>query len=534
MNRLDLRAAEKRLLGSMLRRQADEIPDRDFLIEDGRRITYGEANRLACSAASGFRALGVVHGDTVAFLMGSCPEFALAALGLNKLGGIWVPTNTEYKGRWLEESLQDSRARVLVVDGELLPKLAGLRELPFEQLIVRGSDPGTLDLPRQSLDEFLAQAGEEPDEAGLHFGQTAAVLFTSGTTGRAKGVMQSHNVWIQGAESTLDQLDLKPDDVAYNCLPMYQSAAWVGNLFLALAAGIPCAMDPAFSASAFWDRLRHFGATVTITLGAMHIFLWQADERDDDADNPLRAALMVPMPDEIEADFKKRFGIERIIQAYGQSEAMPILRRTPGRSWKANSLGEPHPLMEVRLLDEFDEEVSVGEVGEIAIRTSAPFVFFNGYFHNAEATARAFRNLWYHSGDLVRQDADGDYFFVDRKADYIRFKGRNISSFHVEAAAAAHPAVAAAAAHGVQSDELASESELKLVIVRAPDADIEPEDLARFIGENAPYFFVPRYIEILDALPMTPTGRVQKYKLRERGITKDTWDAKTAGFRPAR
>jgi crotonobetaine/carnitine-CoA ligase len=534
VNRLDLRAPEERLLGSMLRRQAEEIPEHDFLIEDGRRITYGQANRLACAAASGFRSLGIGRGDTVAFLMGSCPEFALAALGLNKLGGIWVPTNTEYKGRWLEESLQDSRARVLVVEGELLPKLADLSELPFEYLIVHGKDPGILDLPRKSLDEFLAQPGEEPDASDLHFGQTAAVLFTSGTTGRAKGVMQSHNVWIQGAESTLDQLDLRPGDLAYNCLPMHQSAAWVGNLFFALAAGIPCAMDPAFSASAFWNRVRHFGATVTITLGAMHIFLWQAEARPDDADNPLRAALMVPMPDEIEAAFKKRFGIERIIQAYGQSEAMPILRRTPGKPWKANSLGEPHPLMEVRILDEFDAEVPDGEVGEIAIRTRSPFVFFNGYFHNAEATAEAFRNLWYHTGDLVRRDEDGDYFFVDRKADYIRYKGRNISSFHVEAAALAHPAVAAAAAHGVPSEALASESELKLVVVLAPGTKLEAEQLASFINDNAPYFFVPRFIEMLDTLPMTPTSRVQKYKLRERGITKTTWDANTAGFRPTR
>ena len=190
--------------------------------------------------------------------------------------------------------------------------------------------------------------------------------------------------------------------------------------------------------------------------------------------------------------------------------------------------------MEVRLLDEHDNQVPRGEVGEIAIRTREPFVFFNGYFANPEATAEAFRNLWYHTGDLARQDEDGEYFFVDRRSDYIRFKGRNISSFHVEAAASAHPKILASAAHGVPSAELESESELKICAVLQPGATLAPLELAEFINENAPYFFVPRYIEFLDELPMTPTSRVQKYKLRDRGITEATWDAQAVGFRPKR
>ena len=514
----------------MLRRQAEQIPEQPFLITSDETLSFAEANRRACAAAARFRALGVGAGDTVDFLMGSCPEFAIAALALNKLGAIWVPTNTEYRGSWLQQGLADSHARLLVVDGNLVERLEGLEDLPFERLVVHGPIAGDTKLPADQLGDFFEGEAEEPDDSELHMGQTAAILFTSGTTGRAKGVMQSHNVWIRGAESTLAQLELHPGDRAYNCLPMYQSAAWVGNIFLALTGGIACAMDPVFSAGAFWDRLRHFQATLTITLGAMHIFLWQAEARSDDSDNPLRAALMVPMPDQIEEPFKKRFGIDQIIQAYGQSEAMPILRRNPGRSWKPNSLGEPVPGLEVRLLDDLDREVPRGETGEIAIRTSEPFTFFNGYFRNPAATADSMRNLWYHTGDLARQDEDGDWFFVDRKADYIRFKGRNISSFQVEAAITAHPDVVACAAHGVASAELETEAELKVVVVRKPGSDLAAEPLARFVAENAPRFLVPRYIEFLEELPMTPTQRVQKYKLRQRGVTADTWDAKTAGF----
>jgi crotonobetaine/carnitine-CoA ligase len=343
--------------------------------------------------------------------------------------------------------------------------------------------------------------------------------------------MQSHNVWIKAAlNGAATAGGVREGDVIYSCLPMYQSAAWVANVFRALVTGIPCAIDPHFSASAFWDRCRHYRATMTFTLGAMHIFLWKAPERPDDAHNPVRVASMIPLPAELEEPMRKRFGIETIVQGYGQSEVMTALARTPGREWKPNSLGEPQAGIEVALLDDEDREVGRGEAGELCIRPSEPYAIFNGYFDDPEATLRAFRNLWYHSGDLLRRDADGDFFFVDRKADFLRYKGRNLSSFAVEAAVRAHPAVADVAAHGVRSAELEAEAELKVVVVRRPGAELAPEELARFVNDTAPHFFVPRYVEFLAELPYTPTGRVQKYKLRERGVTAETWDARRAGF----
>jgi carnitine-CoA ligase len=223
-----------------------------------------------------------------------------------------------------------------------------------------------------------------------------------------------------------------------------------------------------------------------------------------------------------------------VLQGYGQSEAMVLFSRGVGRAWKANCLGEPQPGVEVALLDDEDRPVGPGEAGELCVRPGEPHMIFNGYFGDPEATLRAFRNLWYHTGDLARRDEEGDFFFVDRKADYIRYKGRNLSSFAVEAAVAAHPEVAEVAAHGIPSLELESEAELKVAVVRKPGAQLTAEALARFVNETAPYFFVPRYIEFVDALPHTPTGRVQKYKLRARGVTPETWDAVAAGFRVSR
>jgi len=537
VNRLPLEDPAERLLGRVLRRQAEAIPDAPFLLSGDDRLSYGEVNARANGAAAGFAELGIGRGGGVALLLPSTPAAVFTALGVNKLGGIWIPINPDYKGAWLRESLEDSRARVLVADAELLPRLAEVAPLPFERVLLRGGrgDEGrALGAPVEPF-EFLDRPGAaEPDDGDLHTGDTASVLFTSGTTGRAKGVMQSHNVWIRGALSGADSTGVREGDVLYNVLPVYQSGAWVANLFRALVCGVPCAMDPHFSATQFWDRCRHYGATMIFTLGAMHIFLWRAPERPDDADNPVRVASLIPMPAELEEPFKKRFGIEAISQGYGQSEVMTLLVRNPGRSYKPNALGEVAPGIELKLLDDEDREVPPGEPGEICVRPLEPFVIFNGYWHDDGATVRAWRNLWYHTGDLARRDADGDYFFHDRKQDFIRHKGRNVSSFQVEAALGAHPAVAQVAVHGVPSEELEAEAEIKACVVLAPGATATPEELARFVNDTAPYFFVPRYIEFLDELPMTPTGRVRKFLLRERGVTRTTWDARAAGFRVRR
>ncbi len=532
MNKLDLDDRRDRLLGRCLRRQAEAIPDRDFLVAGETHYSYGRVNELANAMASGFTSLGVVRGDTVAVMMESCPDYVWTTLGLNKLGAVWVPTNTDYKGQWLRESLEDSRAKVLIVDEPLLPRVAEAGgELPFEHVVVRGDPKASpLAAPALALGELARAPAKEPDDGDLFLGDTAAILWTSGTTGRSKGVMQSHNVWIRAAVDGATNSHLREGEVIYSCLPMYQSAAWVANVYRALVSGVPCAIDERFSVHEFWDRCRYYGATMVFTLGAMHIFLWQQPERADDADNPVRSAGMVPMPDPMIEPFKKRFGIEHIHQGYGQSEVMGLLSRRPGKTYKANSLGEPTDGIEVRLLDDRDFPVAPGGVGEFCIRPTEPYAIFNGYFHDPEATVRAWSNLWYHSGDLGRQDEDGEFFFVDRKKDFIRYKGRNISSFQVEAAFMAHEAVAQCAAHAVTSAELEAEAEMKLCVVLKPGQSATPEELCRFVNETAPYFFVPRYIELMSELPSTPTGRVQKYKLRERGVTPETWDARQAGF----
>jgi len=532
MNRLDLSDRHDRLLHRVLRLQAEQVGDDVFIMSGDRHFTFADVDRRADELAAGLHALGVSRGDTVAVLMESCPEFVLLSFAVNRIGAVWVATNVDFKGEWLRGSLHDSRARVLVVDARLLPRVVELGDgLPFEHVVVR-DESGALDLSgpasaAKSGDAVSVRTGEDG-----HYGDTAAVLWTSGTTGRSKGVMQSHNAWLRGAESGATTSGARDGDVLYCCLPMHNSAAWVAIVYRALVCGLPFGLDPRFSVADFWDRVRFYGATQTFTLGAMHVFLWQQPERPDDAVNPVRVASCVPMPEALLEPFKRRFAIEQIYQGYGQSEVLGLLSRVDDgrRRWSPNTAGVPLPGIDVRLLDDDDREVEVDEVGEICVRPTEPYVLFNGYFDDADATLRAVRNLWYHTGDLGRRNEEGEYFFFDRKADYIRYKGRSVSSFAVEATVAGHPGVAECAAYGVTSAELESEAEIKVDVVLRPGACVQPDELARFVNDNAPYFLVPRYIELVAELPHTPTGRVQKYLVRRRGVTAATWDRDAVGF----
>ena len=224
----------------------------------------------------------------------------------------------------------------------------------------------------------------------------------------------------------------------------------------------------------FWERVRFYGATQSFTIGAMHMFLWNAPPRPDDADNPLRELQAVPMPGEIREPFSQRFGVKIMGQGMSQSEAMVILRQdTRKRSdWPLGSCGNPVDSLDVMLADDAGNEVPVGEPGELWVRPRRPFVIFNGYFDDPGATANAFAGDWYKTGDMLRRDAGDNYFFVDRKKDAVRYKGRNISTYEVELVARRHPAIADCAAFGIPAEELKSEDEIKLNVIVKPGAGV--------------------------------------------------------------
>jgi crotonobetaine/carnitine-CoA ligase len=539
MHALKLKGPQQRTIGNVARYQAEAIPDVKAIVTEGESYTYSELNEKANAYAAGFSALGIGHGDTVCILMDSCPEFIFVVYGLSKLGAIWVPINTDYRGEWLSMTFADSLSKTLVTDSKYLKKVEDLATTSFSTVVVR-SNGGTEKLhgtKTLNFDVLENNPTAEYSNPGLNYGDTNAVTWTSGTTGRSKGVMLSHNNWIISAESSQTTSFFREGDVVYNCLPLYNAGSWTANVFRAHYAGVTLAFDGHFSVSEFWNRVRLYGATHTMSVGSMGVFLWNQLARDDDRDNTLRNAMMVPMPEDLIEPFKKRFGMDYIFShSFGQSEAQVVL--TPAvdgdLGHKPNCLGVENPWIELTLLDDEDQPVPIGEVGEVCVRPRQPYTIFNGYFNAPEATARAFRNLWYHTGDLARRDEEGDYFFADRKADFIRYGGRNVSSVQVEGVLRRHPAVADVAVFGVVSKELESEAEIAAAVKLEQGQQATPEEIARYVNNNAPYFFVPRYIDFVEDFPTTPNGKIQKYKLRAQGLSDHVWDSRSEGFKVQR
>lgn len=529
---INLSDVTNRTLPAVLSAWAQATPNNIFLMDGELRETFAQTHEKVLKLSNGLAANGIKAGDRVAILMGSRADYVRLVLAINRLGAVWVPINPDYKGDWLSDAVNDSLAAALVVEEPYVGQVADIEGALTPLTFITLGNAGRLASKAVDYDSLSAASHPDVPAAPITWGDTAAILWTSGTTGRPKGVMQSHNAWIHIAEKGNANWETREGDIGYNCLPLYNSAAWCATIFRCLVAGIPVAIDPHFSVTKFWERIRYYGATQTMSLGAMHMFLYNAPPKPDDRDNPLRAAGLIPIPEHLIEPFCKRFGIDLVVQGYGQSEVMSLLtRRTaPGDPIKPNSLGVAWPDVDIKLVDENGQEVPTGTPGEFAIRPKTPNLIFNGYFNNEEATANAWIDGWYRTGDLGRQDDEGDWFFVDRKKDYIRYKGRSIPSFMIEHVAMKHPAVAECAAFGIPSAELESEYEIKLDVVLRTGESIAPEDLARFINENAPYFVVPRFIEVREKLPYTPTNKVEKYKLREAGVGPATWDREAVNF----
>jgi crotonobetaine/carnitine-CoA ligase len=491
-------------------------------------ITVADLHRRSEALAAGYQELGVGAGDRVAVMVGNTADVVYSWFATARLGAIHVPISIHHRGMSLRHLLDLVEPAVALADGAALANLAGgvpggssLRHIVLtDDPPDGGSNPGIAGTSTHRAATVLA-AGGTPKPFQARHSDPCTVVFTSGTTGASKAAVLSHRYVLASASVR----HFEPDDVCFSPLPLFHLNAMLLTVLGPFMAGASSALDDRFSVSRFWERVRHYGATRASILGSMLVMLWKRPPAPDDADNPLRILTCAPVPAELHEPFERRFGV-RIDYGYGLTEANPVLMRHPETPPGAS--GRPSPLFDVRLVDDDDEDVADGEAGEIVCRPRRPFVMFSEYYRNPAATVAAWRNLWFHTGDLARRLASGDIEFVGRKKDYIRRRGENVSCAEVEAAITSLDGVAEAAVLGVPS-EFAEEDVLACVVLE-PGAALGPEALLDHCSRHLPFYAVPRYVDVIDELPKNAVGRVTKYVLRERWTQHGAWDREETGY----
>lgn len=523
---------EQHTIVELLERRLEDDPDGPYLDVCGVASTAAEVAVTANRLANAYAELGLGPGDRVATLVENSSEAMLAWWGAVRGGHVAVPVNTAYKGEYLRHQLADSGARLIVVEADLAERLERVAAQvdSLEHVVVIGDGPGG-----RRWDDLLG-ADDRAPASSVRPADLATFIYTGGTTGPSKGCMLSHNYH----EALARQIGIcwgrTADDVVWTPLPLFHFNALVTAVVGALVYGGRAAIHRRFSVSEFWPEMNRTGATVTSTLGTMAYLLAHDVDRPEmprsgapEANTSLRLIGAAPLPVEVDDVLRSRFGVATFSGAYGVTEASLISWQPPGVRNKPNAAGVVNDeYFDVRIFDDDDVELPRGTDGEIVIRPTRPHVMFEGYWGRPEATVETSRNWWYHTGDIGRIDEDGFLFFVDRKADYLRRRGENISSFEVERILMAHGALADVAVHAVPSE--LTEDDLKVTATLAEGATLTEEELFRWCIDELPYFALPRYIELRAELPRSPVGRVLKRELRDDGVTAGTWDAEASGI----
>jgi crotonobetaine/carnitine-CoA ligase len=509
-----------------LERRAKTKPDDIFAaFEGGERWTFAHTLDQVASLAGNLHELGVRQYDHVLLVLPTCPLALRVMFAVNYLGAVYVPVNPALKGSSLEHVLHNAGARIAIVHDSVLAR-------------VLAAAPATLKTVVHSSDESVSPNGDvaicgvstitkssAPPPAPpkpIQPYDTQSIIYTSGTTGRSKGVLSSY----MHAFSCVG-----PD--AWNCLTasdrqlLHMPIFHIGGAFIAtvsLCVGSSIGVVSHFRTEAFWDQVRELEITSAFLLGAMAAFLLKQPPSPRDHDHKLRMVFIVPLG-QSGKPFRERFGVD-FFTLFNMTEiCTPLISRANPE--KDNICGRPRAGVDVRLVDEHDCLVKDGTVGQLILRTEAPWAMNHGYNANPQATADAWRNGWFHTNDAFFRDTDGDYHFVDRLKDAIRRRGENISSSEIEVELLSHPAVREAAAIPVPSE--LTEDEVLVVLSPAAGASIQPEDIIRHLQPRLAHHMIPRYVRIIEELPKTPTAKVEKHVLRAEGVTGDTWDRERAG-----
>ena len=501
-------------LASLIRAKGRKNSERPAARFSARTLSYAELDTATDRSAANLAAAGVGRGDRVALLLFNGPEFLLTWFGLAKLGAVAVPLNTGLKGEILRYELADSAPKGLVVDQRLwgaYEPLRGPLAIPSEWVVDpagRGPIPdgargfAELEIPRTSV--------PSPQLSGA---DPAAVLYTSGTTGPPKGAVIPHEKYLRTPREIGARSRLSADSVLFTALPLFHCNAQEMTTLVAFEYDLTCAFDERFHATTFWESAASYGATHVSLLISMVNVLYKQPEKASDRTHRVRTALTAGATREVWPAFERRFGLS-ILELYGMTECGCTTLMNPPEAVRVGSVGTPLGFVEADVVDDDDVPVATGVRGELVVRPRAPNTMFLGYLNKPEKTAESWRNLWFHTGDYVTRDAEGYYYFVDRKKDVIRRRGENLAPYDVESVLNRHPAVFETVVVGVPSP--LGEEDVKAFVQLRPGAAATPKELFEFCVENLPFFMVPRYLEFLSEIPKTANQKAQRYVLRQR------------------
>lgn len=511
-----------------LARAAAAHPDRVLLDFSGKLTTYGKLDQLSTRMAHALGALGVAAGQTVVTMLDNNIDAVVCWLAINKLCAVSVPINTALKGEFLRHQVADADAQVVICEAAYVERLAAVSHgLPaVRHVLQRGAEPAQRcgELALASLEAHRGH-DDTPFERQPAPSDLSCLIYTSGTTGPSKGCMVSYNFMCNLARLQLRAGNASAQDVTITPLPLFHMNALAVGIISNILVGARVAILPRFSVSAFWGEVERSGATIASILGGMGGLLANAA----DSDAALRCIGQIhtvrgnPFTEENKKIWRERFGAKLVGgNGYGLTEACVITSLAAGDYAAPGSSGKRIADFDVRIFDELDREVPTGTPGEIVVRPLRPDVMFQGYWRRPEDTHKLMRNMWFHTGDIGKFDEEGFFYFVDRKKDYLRRRGENISSFEMEAAFAVHPDLAEVAVHAVASDK--GEDDVKVTAILRTGSTLTAEALFHWAADAVPYYALPRYIEFRETLPKNPQGRVLKYELRAEGKTALTWD----------
>jgi crotonobetaine/carnitine-CoA ligase len=528
--------ADRVTLPSLLDARAESEQDRTAVTIAGQSMSFAGLAERSIAVANGLGKLGLSHGQPLLLLMDNSLDAVLGWLGASRLGAVDVPINTAYAGEFLRRTLANTACTTVLADNSYVDVLAPVaRAAGVQQVVVRDPDGDALGKLQEAglvAHDWTVLTDNDTSSlakaSSVSYCDMSSVIYTSGTTGASKGVTFSHNYLLGASHRIVGLYEFGRDDVYYGSMPLFHLAAKACGVVGALLTGGSCVLDSKFSVSRTWNRVRESNATIVHLLGSMMVMLNKLPPSPQDAALPMRAVFSAPVPATIHREFERRYNC-RVVTCYALSEATPITRGGLHDDYPLNSAGRlNHEDFDVRLVDEDETDVSPQAIGEIIVRPRHDLAMFSGYWRNSGATLDVMRNLWFHTGDLGRIDEDGWFYYEGRRKDALRRRGENVSAAELEDAIREHPSVNDVAAVGVPSDVM--EDDIMVYIELTAGTEVDHEAIVKFCAERLPFFMVPRYVEIVDALPRNPIAKIEKYKLKARGTSGSTWDVTRGAF----